>query len=222
MRLDFDPFGVSLLFVFNLLGQNWIAAIEFLVIAAVVIGAAWEPRKRTVGSIVALLRIRYSTFFDAVWVLVVAAFFLLFWRRSEFWPLLAVLAEIAGVIYLAREVYVAQEFEEYRRGTEAIRPFIEIEMLADQGKYDEYVYTYYKLDGRTRNEADADMSVAKLFGTLEQQVNKLRAQARVAFERPRGPLAVETFLYRRRRLIRGVVLVSIGLAGHGLHLLMQP
>jgi hypothetical protein len=66
------------------------------------------------------------------------------------------------------------------------------------------------------------MSVAELFGRLKADVNKLRVQARGAFERPRGPLAVQTFRFRRRRLVRGVVLVSIGLAGHGLHLLVQP
>jgi hypothetical protein len=196
-------------------------AIEFLVIAAAVVGTAWEPRARFLARILTFLGISYPMFFIGVWVALAATFYWLFSGSPGFWPLLAVLTELAGVVYLAREVFMAQYFEEYERGVEALRPFVDLEPLANQGKYDKYVYEYYKLDGRTQDEADADMAVAKLFGTLEGQVEKLKESARRSFERPKGPLAVQTLDYRRHRLARGIVLVSIGLTGHGLHVLTR-
>src|SRR5689334_19417476 len=132
---------------------------EFLLIVAAIVTIAWEPRPGPLRRVPARLRIRHSRFFAAAWVATAAASWLLFRGTTEVCSLVALLAEIGGVTYLAREVYFAQLFEEYRRGAEAIKPFVDLEPLIDQGRSEEYVTAYYKLDGRSAKEAEEDMSV---------------------------------------------------------------
>jgi hypothetical protein len=159
---------------------------------------------------------KFPTFFAGVWIAITLGFWWFFWGRSEFWQLLALLMEMAGVTYLAREVYIAQGFEEYRRVTSEVKPFVYLEPLADQGKYQEYVTEYYRICGRAPREAEVDIALFTSLGTLAEKANELQSHTRATFERPKGPLANAPFKYRRNRLLRGVIPVTLGLAGHGL------
>lgn len=199
------------------------ALIDLLPLAALVAAtaaAAWEPRPRWLLRALRSSGLRsVSLLFLGIWIALALSFCFYFWGRQGFWQLLASLVEIAGVTYLAREVYIAQEFEEYRRVTGALKPFVELEPLVERGKLEEYVVEYYKLDGRPESEAQADISALKQSGTLAEEVEGLRSKARRSFDRPDGPLADRTFEYRRARLLRGIVLIVLAAAGHAVHAL---
>jgi hypothetical protein len=127
------------------------------------------------------------------------------------------LVEIAGVTYVTREVYMAQDFERYRRVVGELKAFVDLEHLAEEGKPEAYLSEYYRLDGRSQRQADTNISLAKHLGTFDADVDKVRRETRRAFERPRGPLADQTLEYRRHRLVRGVILIVLALATHGLY-----
>jgi hypothetical protein len=189
--------------------------ISFLSIVALVAIAAWEPRPRHVVQALASCGMkRISTIFTIVWIAIAIIFGSYFHKTAEFWQLSALLAEIAGAIYLAREVFIAQQFEEYERVAGELESIVDLEALIEQGKYREYITQYYQIGGgMTAREVEDYLSTHN--STLSKDVRKLALVARKSYERPKT-MANPTFKYRRMRLLRGIFLVVLGLAGDGL------
>lgn len=198
---------------------------HLLILAAFVAATAvlaWEPRPHWFLDTLRALNLRRITrLFLAAWVVLGCAFWWLFRGEQAIWHVLASLVEVAGVVYLAREVYMAQRLEIYRRKVAELQPFLELEPLADAGKLEAYLMKHYELSGVPRSKAELEISLLKSSGMLADFVNNLRADVRRAYERPEGPLADVTLEYRQKRLVRGIVLVVVGLGGHAALALLE-
>jgi hypothetical protein len=193
---------------------------EFLLIASLVVGTEWGRASIVLAlkSIIKALKTRrvvfpISKFVVGIWILVVGTFCALFWQEPEFARLFALLIELAGVTYLAREVYLAQESERYQRKIAKVRQYLALESLTDNN---EYIREYYKLSSWTAKEAEDDISKNEREEILSLRVQKLKALARSRVEEE-GPISDLVESSRRTNLKFGIVLLTLGLVGHGLN-----
>jgi hypothetical protein len=186
-----------------------LAAVALGPLAALVAAAAWEPWRGYVPA-----PGKKTLVFGALWLVAALTTWRVYWGRSTFWDVVALLVELAGVTYLAREVCVAREGEASRKGMARLEPFLALEAFADHGDYDEYITRFYKLDGMADKQAQADILLTKLCGTFELEAKKLRNRTRASFERPKEILANMAFRHPRARLVTGAVLVALGVTGH--------
>ncbi len=149
---------------------------EFLLIASLVVATAWRSWRGPFLRVAKEFDISYRIprFALGIWLILAGAFCALFWREREFTQLLALLLELGGVTYLAREVYVAQHLEQYLASIEKVRQFVALESLIDDK---EYARAYYKLDHKTQKEAEDDISAAEGTGDASNRSSETKGSS---------------------------------------------
>jgi hypothetical protein len=201
---------------------------EFIGLSVLVFIAAWEPPATWLRK-AAHIR-RKAVLFGALWLIIAVMYWWLFRLETNAWSSLFFLVELGGITYLGKEVNIAQAIEQYKMDVRRdLIPFLQLDHLIDEGKLDEYVAEYDKMDlkGHTQAEVDShlaerrrEIGVAKVFGTFEALVKGLRESMHRSIENPES-VAFGTMKYRRNRLRLGVAMVGIALVAHGAHTLSE-
>jgi hypothetical protein len=183
----------------------------FTLIAVLVILAAWQGRYRGFENFLRTrLHIkRISIFYLAVWAVTIVLFWRFFHEGMERWELLCLLLEVAGVTFLAREVYLTQEHESIKNKLERLSS---LSAISDPR---EYYRKYSEVDHRPKAEVERELKNAEDRATLYADVDELKAQVPARREAMEGEVADLLSKKRRRLLVLGLCLVALALWGHG-------
>jgi hypothetical protein len=198
---------------------------EFVGLSVLVFIAGWDPG----GTLLRKAHIRKKAVISgALWLIITVVYWWLFRLETNAWSSFFFLVELGGITSLAKEVYVAQAVEQYERDVRRdLIPFLQLDHLIDEGKLDEYVVEYHKLDLKGHAQAEVDsrlaevrgeIAVCKLMGTFEARVKELRESMHRSIEKPEW-VASGAMKYRSNRLRLGVAMVGIALVAHGAHTL---
>ena len=188
----------------------WIVA-QFSLITVMAVSAAWEPKNYRFRKVVAWMHLKDLWAYILMWIVTIVVFCWLFRANSERWEFLCLVVEMAGVVYLAREVHYGQEFESIKNKLER---FPELDEITD---LEEWYIRYLEIDnGVSRADAMREIRDSKLRGKWNEEVAALKADVPRAIGRFKAETTDLVSKYRRWRLLLGLSLVILSLWGHGL------
>jgi hypothetical protein len=192
--------------------------VKFGLIVCLVVATAWHDQ---VVRLAASLRLKgkVSYLFAIVWLGIAALFWSLFWKTAEFWQLLALLTEIAGATFLAKEVSFAQQLEEFNRLARQEHLITQIKLpLNNDSDAEQYIKKVYAITEDTSpDEVTEEIVRKKADKTLLRETLKYQIQVETAYKRHKQQLAeIPAYKFRKRLLRIGLLLIIAGLTGHGL------
>lgn len=182
----------------------------FVMAALFVAVAAWGPRGQRARAFAKMLQFAsIGKFYPTVLVTTLVAYVAASFRSPQFLPALFSLAEVAGVIYLAREVYWAQTLESLHH---RLGRLVDLEPLAKASRHAEYFDEYFRIDGGKPRFTAAYLASV---GALAGEVNELVKVTKAKFDDVSGQTFDLTVRERRRLLAVGITFVLLALVGHG-------